>query len=103
MAEQQKVNTPLIVTIGLVSATIVLVIIIGLQAWFYEAYGEEVARKADRNANWQLADLRLEQREKISTYKLIDAKSGTVQIPIDRAIGIWLERKNGKSAGQTRP
>ena len=34
MATRQEANVPLLVTIGIVSVTLLLVIIFGLQAWF---------------------------------------------------------------------
>jgi hypothetical protein len=103
MAEEQNVNTSIIVTIGVVSATIVLVIIIALQAWFYEAYDEESARKADQEINWKLTDLRLEHQENITTYRWIDQQAGSVRIPVDRAIELWLDRQAKATEGQVQP
>jgi hypothetical protein len=34
MAIKQEVNAPLIVTVGIISTLLLIVIIIGLQAWF---------------------------------------------------------------------
>ena len=47
MAFKQEVNVPLIFTIGVVSGIMLLVIVIGTQAWYQSEEINEVALKAE--------------------------------------------------------
>jgi len=83
MAIKQDVNAPLIVTIGVVSGLLLLVIMFGTQAWFVREERDEIAQKWEAAPNTQLEDLRKAQRARIET-------SGTVEgrhtIPIQKAM-----------------
>jgi hypothetical protein len=46
MAFKQEVNVPLILTIGIVSGIMILVIVIGVQAWYGSEEQNEIAIKA---------------------------------------------------------
>ena len=61
MAMKQEVNAPLIFTVGIVAALLLLVFIIGTQAWFLAAERDEIARKWEQAGNPWLDNLRREQ------------------------------------------
>jgi hypothetical protein len=46
MAFKQEVNVPLVFTIGVISAIMLLVIVIGVQAWYQSEENTEIAQKA---------------------------------------------------------
>lgn len=86
MANTQDVNAPLIWTVGLVSAEILLVAIIGMQAWFGAAERDELARKWKEAGNPQLDQLRKEQTRNLAIRRWIDVEKQIVTMPIDRAM-----------------
>ena len=79
MAIKQEVNAPLIVTIGVVSGFLLLVVVFGVQAWFVREERDEIADKWREAKNVQLDDLRSAQRAKIES-------SGGTMIPIEKAM-----------------
>ena len=95
MAFKQGENAPLIITIGAVSGFLLLVIVIGLQAWFMSEEQDEMDRKYAGAVNFQLADLRAEQQTKLNTYRWVDRDKQVVAIPIDDAMKLLMQT-NGK-------
>ena len=79
MAIKQEVNAPLIVTIGVVSGFLLLVVVFGVQAWFVREERDEIADKWREAKNVQLDDLRSAQRAKIES-------AGGTMIPIEKAM-----------------
>lgn len=79
MAIKQEVNAPLIVTIGVVSGFLLLVVVFGVQAWFVREERDEIADKWREAKNVQLDDIRSAQRAKIES-------SGGTMIPIEKAM-----------------
>jgi len=79
VAIKQEVNAPLIVTIGVVSGFLLLVVVFGVQAWFVREERDEIADKWREAKNVQLDDLRSAQRAKIES-------SGGTMIPIEKAM-----------------
>ncbi|HYE19954.1 MAG TPA: hypothetical protein VEA69_16005 [Tepidisphaeraceae bacterium] len=77
MAIRQEANTPLIVTIGVVSALLLVVITFGVEAWFLYEEEYEVRDKWQKSTNVALDDMRKEQTANITAK----AKK-----PIDRAM-----------------
>jgi hypothetical protein len=88
MAQKEGINTPLVITIGAISAILLAVIAFGVQGWFQ--YEEQL----ERDAKWQTMgntaapERRAEQLKAISDYRVVDAKKGVVAIPIERAMEI---------------
>jgi hypothetical protein len=101
--QQHDVNATKIAVIGVVSVLLVFVIIVGVQAWFYHQEDRELERKATGEVNVTLADLRLKQQENINRYRWVDRNSGTVTIPIDRAIELAADRLSGSKQEQAQP
>lgn len=85
MPLRQEVNTPLLWTVAIVSALLLLVIIFGVQAWYYAAERDEIARKWEQAGNPWLADLRREQTRNLATRRWVDVEKQIVTVPIDRA------------------
>jgi len=91
MAFKQEVNVPLILTIGIVSGIMLLVIVIGTQAWFQNEEQSEMAAKAMEFPHQDLIELQNGQRANINSYRWVDQKNGVVAIPIGRAMQVMLE------------
>jgi hypothetical protein len=91
MAFKQEVNVPLILTIGIVSGIMLLVIVIGTQAWFQNEEQSEIATKALEFPHQGLIDLQSGQRANINSYRWVDQKNGVVAIPIGRAMDVMLQ------------
>jgi hypothetical protein len=64
-AMKQEVNAPLILTVGVVSALLLLAIIFGLEAWFVREESAEVTQKWEQSKNEWLDNIREPQRAKI--------------------------------------
>ena len=79
MAIKQEVNAPLIVTVGVVSGLLLLVVVFGIQAWFVREERDEITQKWELSKNTQLEDLRTAQRAKIES-------AGGTMIPIEKAM-----------------
>ena len=77
MAIRQEANTPLIVTIGVVSAILLLVTTFGLEAWFLYEEQHETERKWNESRNLALEEMRDTQREHLTTK---------AKLPIDQAM-----------------
>lgn len=89
---RQDVNIPLILTVGVVSVLLLVVVILGAQAWF--AYQREL----ERQRKWAAApviremvtlqDLRSQQLASLGKYAWADQQKQTVVIPIEQAISV---------------
>ena len=90
-------SSPLAV-IGVISAVLLIVIIVWLQAIFYRYEDAELRRKLYDQVPEELARLRAEQQEALYSYRWIDEKRGVVSIPIDRAMDLIAE-ESGRSDG----
>lgn len=106
MAYKQEVNVPLLMTIGIVSGILLLVIVIGTQAWYQAEEQEEVMLKANEAAarattlelpDPSFAELKDEQKKALGAEPhWVDAKKKTaVTIPISQAMD-YLENHGGK-------
>ena len=84
MAIKQEVNTPLLLTVGVVSALLLLVIVFGTQAWFVREERDEIAAKWEVARNVQLEELRATQHANIH-------RSGATTVPIDKAIQVLIQ------------
>jgi hypothetical protein len=91
MAYRDNTDSALIITIGAVSGFLVIVLAIGLQAWFLSEEQAETQRKNASAVNYQLAELRNEQQQKITTYRWIDREKQVAAIPIDDAMKLLVQ------------
>ncbi len=69
-AMRQEVNAPLIITVGVLSTLLLVVVMFGTEAWFVKEERDEIAEKWEVSKNEALANLLTEQRANI---KGIDA------------------------------
>src|SRR5438477_6807367 len=98
MAIKQDVNAPLIVTIGVVSGLLFLVISFGTQAWFVREERDEIAKKWEAAPNTQLEELRKAQRARIESKGTVE---GRHTIPIEKAMEYV--RTHGSKLPATQP
>ena len=107
MAIKQDVNAPLIVTIGVVSGLLLLVIVFGLQAWFVHEEQSEIAEKWEATGKSQYVELRAAQRDKIE-HEGVDPQTKARTISIEKAMQV-IAQTGGKlpsthpSGGQPSP
>jgi hypothetical protein len=97
---KQEVNVPLVVTIGIVSGIFLLVIVIGMQAWYQSEENNELAAKQDEFPNQTLIDLKAGQTAKITQYRWMDKANNVVAIPIDKAMDILVQTDGNPPATQ---
>src|SRR5829696_5868809 len=86
MAQREQANVPLLLTIGAVSGFLVIVLAMGIQAWFLREVQREVAQKWDNTPLQPITDIKRQQETNISTYRWVDKDKKRVAIPIDDAI-----------------
>lgn len=86
MAYKQEVNIPLIVTIGIVSAILLIVVILGMEAWFKSEEQAQFEIEAAANPNQTLERLRDDQLSNINAYHWVNRDKGLVTIPIADAM-----------------
>ena len=78
MAIDQHHNTPLLITIGAVSGFLLLVLVIGVQAWFLREVQRETRIKYEDVPAQPVTDLKLEQLTKIHQPRWVDQGKGRV-------------------------
>jgi hypothetical protein len=72
--------------VGIISAILLFVIIVVLQAYFYDAEQAELEKKVYTQPNQALQQLDASQLELISSYGWVSQADGVVRIPIERAM-----------------
>jgi len=93
MAQREQANVPLLLTIGAVSGFLIIVLAIGVQAWFLREVQQEVAAKWDNTPQQPLTDIRLAQQVRINQYRWVDKEKQRIAIPIDEAMKLVAEGK----------
>ncbi len=91
---RDDLNTPKIVLIGIISALLIFIIIVAVQAWFYHYYEQIYQERVVNQESEELKNLRANQQEILNSYRWIDQDNNTVAIPIDRAMELVLEDQN---------
>lgn len=91
-ANRFDLNVPLIMVIGAAGALWILVIVIFLTALTYHlenrAFDQDVASKPIR----EVVDHELTELGRIEAYRWVDQEKGTVAIPIERAMQLYVQR-----------
>lgn len=93
MAQTDDSNAQVILTIGAVSGFTVIVLAIGLQAWFLSEEQAELQVKQEQSVNMELVEARVAQEAKINTYRWIDQQRRVAAIPIDQAMKLLIENQ----------
>lgn len=101
MAYKDDTNAQVILTIGAVSGILVIVLVIGLQAWFLSEEHSEIEAKYGSTVNVQLVELREKQQAKIREYRWVDKEKGIAAIPVEQAMKVLIE--NQGKLPSTRP
>jgi hypothetical protein len=100
MAIKQDVNAPLIVTTGVVSGLLLLVIVFGLQAWFVREEQSEIAEKWGESGTSKYVEMKAEQRTKIEKAG-VDEQTKARTIPIEQAMQVVIQ--TGGKLPSTQP
>ncbi len=74
--------------VGIISAILLFVIIVVLQAYFYGAEKSELERKVYSQPYQALQQLDADQLELLNSYGWVSEAEGTVHVPIERAIDL---------------
>jgi hypothetical protein len=90
MNNHDDVNTPVIAAIGLVAVLLLVAFVLFLQVLYYRADAQQEAEKVIAQPPVELINLQTQQQAKLASYAWVDAKKGTVAIPIDRAMTLVL-------------
>ena len=101
MAQREQANVPLLLTIGAVSGFLVIVLAMGIQAWFLREVQREVAQKWDNTPLQPITDIKRVQETNISTYRWVDKDKHRVAIPIDDAMRIVVQQNGQAPTTQT--
>jgi hypothetical protein len=72
--------------VGIISAVLLFVIIVVLQAYFFDAERAELEKKVYTQPDQALQQLDASQLELISSYGWVSQADGVVRIPIERAM-----------------
>ena len=92
MAQREQANVPLLLTIGAVSGFLIIVLAIGVQAWFLREVQQEVTAKWDNAPIQPLTDIRLAQQVRINQYRWVDREKQRIAIPIDQAMKLMAQQ-----------
>jgi hypothetical protein len=83
--------------VGIISAILLFVIIVVLQAYFYRAEQQELDRKVLTQPYEALQQLDAQQLEQLNSYGWVSQADGTVRIPIDRAMELIAEEARSQN------
>lgn len=102
---KEDINVPFIATLAIISTVLVVVVVIGTQAWFLYEEQREVAVKWDMPSHSTLAQTNQQQLANISQYGkvMVERKEGEatkmvasdnlVKIPVDLAMKLVVANK----------
>ena len=101
MAMRQEVNAPLILTIGVVSGVLLLILMLGTHTWFLFEEQTEVSVKSEQITPLSMQNLIREQRTNLTAYRWANPEKTAVQIPIEDAMKQIVQ--SGGKLPATRP
>lgn len=84
-------DVPASAVVGILGAILLFVIIVGLQALFYQMEDRELARKVYDQPYEALQQLDADQLETLNSYGWVDPQQRIAHIPIDRAMELVVE------------
>ncbi len=94
-------DTPGLVTAGLVAAIGTFAIIVGLQVLYLRYDARQREANQTNSSGTSTASLLAEQRAKLNRYGWIDRSQRVIAIPIDRAIELTARELGSKSETET--
>jgi len=92
-------NPQTTVLIGIITAIMLFVVVVLLQALFYRVERGETRRKVEAVVPEELTRLRAAQLDQLNSYRWVDQAAGVVAIPIDQAIRLVVQEQGRRSAG----
>lgn len=90
---KEDINAPFIVTASIISAIMVVVVVIGTNAWFLYEEGKEMNAKWDASPNGTLLTLNKQQTDALATAKWTDETKTVAAVPIADAMKMVIEEK----------
>jgi hypothetical protein len=97
MAEKQNINVSLLVALGSISTLLFIVVVFGIEAWFFAEQQREIAEKSASSVNWNLKNHMTEQQTKLASYRVVNEKTQIVTMPIERAMELTVQRYRDNS------
>lgn len=92
-SRMQDVNVPLILTIGVIGSLLLIVTVVGVQAWFHFESYQERQRKVYEVKDRELVTLQTAQRERLQGSRWMDEQQQRASVPIDDAMQMYLQRQ----------
>lgn len=102
-AAKEDLHLPLIFTIGALFVILLFVMILLLQAYFYQAARQEYQAKVVAPRNEALAADLTAQQEELNRYRWIDQEQGIVGIPVERAVELIIQDGLSAERPATQP
>jgi hypothetical protein len=84
--EREEINTSTLTITGILSALLLFILIVGLQAFYYHLEESEQNRKWGSQGSEKLRSLVSEDQKLLNSYRVLDKTKMIVAIPIDRAM-----------------
>ena len=84
--DHQEPRAKSIVALAIVSVVLLVLVLVGVTAYFEYLYRDMVQEKVLSAPNALLNDLRAREADQLTKYSYIDKDSGLVRIPVDRAM-----------------
>lgn len=94
MFEEESIDSQRVAVIGIFTAVVIFIIIIGVQVLYYRVEKADVAQK-DGARPRDLAEVMTEQQSTLNTYRWVDRDTDTVTLPIKRAMQLEVETLAG--------
>jgi hypothetical protein len=90
----RDLNAPLIVTIGVVSVLLLIVAVVGTEAWFRYEMHQERQQKVVNQPFTELQQLNEQQRQILTgPPQWQDRENGLVSVPIDQAMETLIQQR----------
>ncbi len=91
MSSPDDPNIPWTLFLLAISVALIFIIVVGLQAWYYDFHRDELERKRGASLSTTVKQLRAEQLATLNEYRWIDRNKETIGIPIERAMELVVE------------
>jgi uncharacterized membrane protein YukC len=92
--EKKDVNVKIIIGVGLAIIALLIIIFVFLTDYFNVMEAEIFYEAQLKPESTMLKEVREEEKEKLTTYKLIDPEKGVYRIPIERAMHLLVEESS---------
>lgn len=100
MTPDKDIQSTSIIMIGTLASILVFVIVVAVEAFYYQAQRLEDERKMI-NAGWPVREeLVKSQKQQLSQYQVIDPEKKVVAIPIDQAMTLVVKDYGKPSANK---